>query len=271
MPRNLRPSFYTPGWEDKNWADIQKAQNDWDLLKAQEDLVKEMKKQNAQNSESKYEPKSEEHTYIDYALLAQVDRNKVIEYMNKYNQQVVSETNNINDMVDKERKLNYQLVNNDNNRGVARYTSYSFLILICVIIAVIGLGVLITMFSEALLIIGITIGALILTICVWSTLTEMYITSKYSTKEQDEKNLDKVIDKKVMSSTYKKFREFRIKHYNEYMEHLVNEYTINSIKYYYVGGNDLGKPYIDMIPKSEIIAYGTSEDYMNYFKNNFNE
>lgn len=39
MPKNTRPSqiFNTNGWENKSWAEVEVAQNQWDLLKAQED------------------------------------------------------------------------------------------------------------------------------------------------------------------------------------------------------------------------------------------
>lgn len=39
MPKNIRPShiFNSNGWENKSWAEIEVAQNQWDLLKAQED------------------------------------------------------------------------------------------------------------------------------------------------------------------------------------------------------------------------------------------
>ena len=64
-----------------------------------------------------------------------------------------------------------------------------------------------------------------------------------------------------MSPTYKKFREFRLKHYNRNTEMLLKEYTVNSIKEYYEG----------WIDEDEVYGYGTPEDYMNYLKENFEE
>lgn len=278
MPKNSRPGFFTAGWEGKSYAEIQKAQNEWDLLKAQEDLAKEMKKQNTQTKTNEYKPEPREYTYTDYALLAGVDRKKVMNYMNKYNQQVNSEIPDADKINKQEEELKYAVIDKDSKRSITKSISMSFMILVCVFIIVAGIIVLTTVNIDLLPALGGTLGALIVTILIWNTITNMYITNKYGTLEQDKQKAESASIKKVDSPTYRKFREFRKSHYNQYMEALVNEYTVSRIKYYFnpkkPGVIDIdigGHGGHDNIPTNEIIAFGTPEDYMNYLKENFDE
>ena len=278
MPKNSRPGFFTAGWEGKSYAEIQKAQNEWDLLKAQEDLAKEMKKQNTQTKTNEYKPEPREYTYTDYALLAGVDRKKVMNYMNKYNQQVNSEIPDADKINKQEEELKYAVIDKDSKRSITKSISMSFMILVCVFIIVAGIIVLTTVNIDLLPALGGTLGALIVTILIWNTITNMYITNKYETLEQDKQKAESASIKKVDSPTYRKFREFRKSHYNQYMEALVNEYTVSRIKYYFnskkPGVIDIdigGHGGHDNISTNEIIAFGTPEDYMNYLKENFDE
>lgn len=278
MPKNSRPGFFTAGWEGKSYAEIQKAQNEWDLLKAQEDLAKEMKKQNTQTKTNEYKSEPKEYTYTDYALLAGVDRKEVMNYMNKYNQQVNSEIPDADKINKQEEELKYATIDKDSKRSITKSISMSFMILVCVFIIVAGIIVLTTVNIDLLPALGGTLGALIVTILIWNTITNMYITSKYGTLEQDKQKVESTSTKKVDSPTYRKFREFRRSHYNQYMEALVNEYTVSRIKYYFnprkPGEIDIdlgGHGGHDNISSEEIIAFGTAEDYMNYLKENFGE
>lgn len=278
MPKNSRPGFFTAGWEGKSYAEIQKAQNEWDLLKAQEDLAKEIKKQNTQTKTNEYKLEPREYTYTDYALLAGVDRKEVMNYMNKYNQQVNSEIPDADKINKQEEELKYAAMDKDSKRSITKSISMSFMILVCVFIIVAGIIVLTTVNIDLLPALGGTLGALIVTILIWNTITNMYITGKYGTLEQDEQKVESTSIKKVDSPTYRKFREFRRSHYNQYMEALVNEYTVSRIKYYFnpkkPGVIDIdigGHGGHDNIPTNEIIAFGTPEDYMNYLKENFKE
>ena len=197
MPKNSRPGFFTAGWEGKSYAEIQKAQNEWDLLKAQEDLAKEMKKQNTQTKTNEYKSKPREYTYTDYALLAGVDRKEVMNYMNKYNQQVNSEIPDADKINKQEEELKYVAMDKDSKRSITKSISMSFMILVCVFIIVAGIIVLTTVNIDLLPALGGTLGALIVTILIWNTITNMYITGKYGTLEQDEQKVESASIKKV--------------------------------------------------------------------------
>lgn len=276
MPKNNRPGFFATGWEGKSYADIQKAQNEWDLLKAQEDLVKEMKKQNSQKTEPQYKLEPKEYTYIDYAELAHISRNELIGYMNKYNRQVNSEIPNADKFIEKEDKLNYKMNMDKSNREITKSVSITWLLIINVFIFIIAIAVLLSNSFDLLPVAGITIGIMLILSFIWIKITNVYINIKYDTKEQDKQKVKNVSTEKIDSPTYRRFRQFRQNHYNEYMEHLIDEYTVSRIKYYFnpkksdeINIDFGGHGGSDFINSNEIMAYGTPEDYMNYLRENF--
>lgn len=272
MPKNSRPGFFTAGWEGKSYAEIQKAQNEWDLLKAQEDLVKEMKNQNNYNSTSTTLSEEDIESMQDNIVFVNADDYPGVEkYMNKYNQQVASETPNLLKIVQEEKIIKEKIKQHQMSRPQAKANSLCGLIFVWVMIAVAGIAVLTTVNIDLLPALGGTVGVIFVISLIWAFLTNLYVTSKYGTEEQDEKELDKVVDKKVMSPTYKKFREFRMKHYNKKMETLIDMFTTDNIRNYYNSSININKGITDRISRDEIIAYGTEEDYMDYLRENFGE
>ena len=255
MPKNNRPGTFfgdwDPEWKGSTQTERKLAQNQYDLQVQLEQLNNKLN-----NTSSK-----RDITYIDYALLTKIDRNEFAKYTSIYNQKVINETPNIIDISQQQRKLEENIQYNESNRDSIKTVSYCLLPISYIFQGLLcaflyfgrGLDTIISIILTVVTIIGIT--------WLWVFLTNIYINVKYGTQKQDEQKLSKLIDKKIMSPTYKKFREFRLKHYNRNTEMLLKEYTVNSIKEYYEG----------WIDEDEVYGYGTPEDYMNYLKENFEE
>lgn len=261
MPRNSRPGTFFGDW-DLEWKGSTRTERK--LAQNQYDLEEQLEKLNNKLDNLKSDDSSDrETTYIDLALITNTNRDELSKYMNKYNQQVISETPNIVKVIKDEKDANRKLDSNKGSRLYVKNVSYMCMPL-AFIFGIFGCVAASLSFITSIL-------ALLCGVVVWIILTDGYIRLMYGTQEHDEEELDKIIDSKVMSPTYKKFREFRIRHYNQNMEALINEYLTNNIRSYYGNLDKYDGISSDYISDDEIIAYGTPEDYMNYLRENFGE
>ena len=257
MPKNQRPGMLSIGWQGKSISEIEDAQNTYDLLETQEKLLEETKRLQEQQKEAAREAIS--YNKPDYAILTGVDRTEFNELVNNVNESVINETPNIVQIAKQEKEFKFLLSSNENGRSISRILVGTLLPFILIFVGVLCAFLYFGRGLDTGISVLLTIATIIGTIVLCFYLASVYNKYRYGTKEQDEKNLENLINSKVMSPTYKKFRQYRLKHYNNYMEQLLREYLAPSIKDYYDDGIGL----------DEVHGYGTPKDYMNYLRENF--
>lgn len=273
MPRNSRPGTFfgdwDPQWNGSTQTERKLAQNQYDIEEQLEILNDKL------SNLSKPEPEITESHYVDYAFIANVDRDTFVRYINSYNEKVSKEllakdnmdvnrvSNYIDELENKVRFKESDISVAESSIDVNKTIGTAFTAIIDVFVFVIGLGVAITM-DGFLSIIGITLlvmfGVLLAIQGLVALCNQKYVTKIETTKKEIEtlKNKKKQCLKNINGSkTYVEFYNFRLNHYNEYMEHLIDEYLPPLIKSCLASNTN-------QILKSKVVNYGNPIDYMTY-------
>lgn len=273
MPRNSRPGTVfgdlDPEWRGSTQTERKLAQNQYDITEQLEILNDKL------SNLSKPEPEITESHYVDYAFIANVDRDTFVRYINSYNEKVSKEllakdnmdVNRVSNYVDElESKVRFKesdISVAESSIDVNKTIGIAFTAIIDVFVFVAGLGVAITM-DGFLSTMGITLlimfGVLLAIQGLVALCNQKYVTKIETTKKEIEtlKNKKKQCLKNINGSkTYVEFYNFRLNHYNEYMEHLIDEYLPPLIKSCLASNTN-------QILKSKVVNYGNSIDYMTY-------
>ena len=270
MPKNNRPGTFfgdwDPQWNGSTQTERKLAQNQYDIIEQLETLNDKL---------SKPEPEVSESKYIDYAFIADVDRDTFVRYINSYNEKVSKEllakdnmdvnrvSNYVNELDSKvsSKELDISIAESGIDTNKTMGTAFTAFINVCVFVA--GLGVAITM-DGFISTIGITLlimfGVLLAIQGLVALCNRKYVTKIETTKKEIEalKNKKKQCLKNINGSkTYVEFYNFRLNHYNKYMEHLIDEYLPPLIKSCLASNTD-------QILKSKVVNYGNPIDYMTY-------
>ena len=273
MPRNSRPGTVfgdlDPEWRGSTQTERKLAQNQYDIAEQLEILNDKL------SNLSKPEPEITESHYVDYAFIANVDRDTFVRYINSYNEKVSKEllakdnmdVNRVSNYVDElESKVRFKesdISVAESSIDVNKTIGIAFTAIIDVFVFVAGLGVAITM-DGFLSTMGVTLlimfGVLLAIQGLVALCNQKYVTKIETTKKEIEtlKNKKKQCLKNINGSkTYVEFYNFRLNHYNEYMEHLINEYLPPLIKSCLASNTN-------QILKSKVVNYGNPIDYMTY-------
>lgn len=273
MPRNSRPGTVfgdlDPEWRGSTQTERKLAQNQYDITEQLEILNDKL------SNLSKPEPEITESHYVDYAFIANVDRDTFVRYINSYNEKVSKEllakdnmdVNRVSNYVDElESKVRFKesdISVAESSIDVNKTIGIAFTAIIDVFVFVAGLGVAITM-DGFLSTMGITLlimfGVLLAIQGLVALCNQKYVTKIETTKKEIEtlKNKKKQCLKNINGSkTYVEFYNFRLNHYNEYMEHLIDEYLPPLIKSCLASNTN-------QILKSKVVNYGNPIDYMTY-------
>lgn len=273
MPRNSRPGTVfgdlDPEWRGSTQTERKLAQNQYDITEQLEILNDKL------SNLSKPEPEITESHYVDYAFIANVDRDTFVRYINSYNEKVSKEllakdnmdVNRVSNYVDElESKVRFKesdISVAESSIDVNKTIGIAFTAIIDVFVFVAGLGVAITM-DGFLSTMGVTLlimfGVLLAIQGLVALCNQKYVTKIETTKKEIEtlKNKKKQCLKNINGSkTYVEFYNFRLNHYNEYMEHLIDEYLPPLIKSCLASNTN-------QILKSKVVNYGNPIDYMTY-------
>ena len=273
MPRNSRPGTVfgdlDPEWRGSTQTERKLAQNQYDIAEQLEILNDKL------SNLSKPEPEITESHYVDYAFIANVDRDTFVRYINSYNEKVSKEllakdnmdVNRVSNYVDElESKVRFKesdISVAESSIDVNKTIGIAFTAIIDVFVFVAGLGVAITM-DGFLSTMGVTLlimfGVLLAIQGLVALCNQKYVTKIETTKKEIEtlKNKKKQCLKNINGSkTYVEFYNFRLNHYNEYMEHLIDEYLPPLIKSCLASNTN-------QILKSKVVNYGNPIDYMTY-------
>lgn len=273
MPRNSRPGTVfgdlDPEWRGSTQTERKLAQNQYDIAEQLEILNDKL------SNLSKPEPEITESHYVDYAFIANVDRDTFVRYINSYNEKVSEEllakdnmdVNRVSNYVDElESKVRFKesdISVAESSIDVNKTIGIAFTAIIDVFVFVAGLGVAITM-DGFLSTMGVTLlimfGVLLAIQGLVALCNQKYVTKIETTKKEIEtlKNKKKQCLKNINGSkTYVEFYNFRLNHYNEYMEHLIDEYLPPLIKSCLTSNTN-------QILKSKVVNYGNPIDYMTY-------
>lgn len=273
MPKNNRPGTFfgdwDPQWNGSTQTERKLAQNQYDITEQLEILNDKL------SNLSKPEPEITESHYVDYAFIANVDRDTFVRYINSYNEKVSKEllakdnmdVNRVSNYVDElESKVRFKesdISVAESSIDVNKTIGIAFTAIIDVFVFVAGLGVAITM-DGFLSTIGVTLlimfGVLLAIQGLVALCNQRYVTKIETTKKEIEtlKNKKKQCLKNINGSkTYVEFYNFRLNHYNEYMEHLIDEYLPPLIKSCLASNTN-------QILKSKVVNYGNPIDYMTY-------
>lgn len=273
MPRNSRPGTVfgdlDPEWRGSTQTERKLAQNQYDIAEQLEILNDKL------SNLSKPEPEITESHYVDYAFIANVDRDTFVRYINSYNEKVSKEllakdnmdVNRVSNYVDElESKVRFKesdISVAESSINTNKFLGTAFIAIIDVFVFVAGLGVAITM-DGFLSTMGVTLlimfGVLLAIQGLGALCNQKYITKIKTTKKEIEtlKNKKKQYLKNINGSkTYVEFYNFRLNHYNEYMEHLIDEYLPPLIKSCLASNTN-------QILKSKVVNYGNPIDYMTY-------
>lgn len=273
MPRNSRPGTVfgdlDPEWKGSTQTERKLAQNQYDIEEQLEILNDKL------SNLSKPEPEITESHYVDYAFIANVDRDTFVRYINSYNEKVSKEllakdnmdvnrvSNYIDELESKVRFKESDISVAESSINTNKFLGTAFIAIIDVFVFVAGLGVAITM-DGFLSTMGVTLlimfGVLLAIQGVGALCNQKYITKIKTTKKEIEtlKNKKKQYLKNINGSkTYVEFYNFRLNHYNEYMEHLIDEYLPPLIKSCLASNTN-------QILKSKVVNYGNPIDYMTY-------
>ena len=270
MPKNNRPGTFfgdwDPQWNGSTQTERKLAQNQYDIIEQLETLNDKLNKPEPEVSESKY---------VDYAFIADVDRDTFVKYINSYNEKVSKEllakdnmdvnrvSNYVNELDSKvsSKELDISIAESGIDTNKTMGTAFTAFINVCVFVA--GLGVAITM-DGFISTIGITLlimfGVLLAIQGLVALCNQKYVTKIETTKKEIEtlKNKKKQCLKNINGSkTYVEFYNFRLNHYNKYMEHLIDEYLPPLIKSCLASNTD-------QILKSKVVNYGNPIDYITY-------
>ena len=273
MPRNSRPGTVfgdlDPEWKGSTQTERKLAQNQYDIAEQLEILNDKL------SNLSKPEPEITESHYVDYAFIANVDRDTFVRYINSYNEKVSKEllakdninVNRVSNYIDElESKVKFKesdISVAESSINTNKFLGTAFIAIIDVFVFVAGLGVAITM-DGFLSTMGVTLlimfGVLLAIQGLGALCNQKYITEIKTTKKEIEtlKNKKKQYLKNINGSkTYVEFYNFRLNHYNEYMEHLIDEYLPPLIKSCLASNTN-------QILKSKVVNYGNPIDYMTY-------
>lgn len=273
MPRNSRPGTVfgdlDPEWRGSTQTERKLAQNQYDIEEQLEILNDKL------SNLSKPEPEITESHYVDYAFIANVDRDTFVRYINSYNEKVSKEllakdnmdvnrvSNYINELESKVRFKESDISVAESSIDTNKFLGTAFTAIINVFVLVAGLGVAITM-DGFLSIMGTTLlimfGVLLAIQGLAALCNQKYVTKIKTTRKEIEtlKNKKKQCLKNINGSkTYVEFYNFRLNHYNEYMEHLIDEYLPPLIKSCLASNTN-------QILKSKVVNYGNPIDYMTY-------
>lgn len=273
MPRNSRPGTVfgdlDPEWKGSTQTERKLAQNQYDIAEQLEILNDKL------SNLSKPEPEITESHYVDYAFIANVDRDTFVRYINSYNEKVSKEllakdnmdVNRVSNYVDElESKVRFKesdISVAESSINTNKFLGTAFIAIIDVFVFVAGLGVAITM-DGFLSTMGVTLlimfGVLLAIQGLVALCNQKYVTKIKTTKKEIEtlKNKKKQCLKNINGSkTYVEFYNFRLNHYNEYMEHLIDEYLPPLIKSCLASNTN-------QILKSKVVNYGNPIDYMTY-------
>lgn len=273
MSRNSRPGTVfgdlDPEWRGSTQTERKLAQNQYDIAEQLEILNGKL------SNLSKPEPEITESQYVDYAFIADVDRDTFVRYINSYNEKVAKElltkdnmdvnrvSNYIDELESKVSSKELDISVAESSIDVNKTIGTAFTAIIDVFVFVIGLGVAITM-DGFLSIMGITLlvmfGVLLAIQGLVALCNQKYVTKIETAKKEIEtlKNKKKQYLKNINGSkTYTEFYNFRLNHYNKYMEHLIDEYLPPLIKSCLASNTN-------QILKSKVVNYGNPIDYMTY-------
>ena len=273
MPRNSRPGTVfgdlDPEWRGSTQTERKLAQNQYDIAEQLEILNDKL------SNLSKPEPEITESHYVDYAFIANVDRDTFVRYIDSYNEKVSKEllakdnmdVNRVSNYVDElESKVKFKesdISVAESGINTNKFLGTAFIAIIDVFVFVAGLGVAITM-DGFLSTMGVTLlimfGVLLAIQGLVALCNQRYVTKIETTKKEIEtlKNKKKQCLKNINGSkTYVEFYNFRLNHYNEYMEHLIDEYLPPLIKSCLASNTN-------QILKSKVVNYGNPIDYMTY-------
>ena len=273
MPRNSRPGTVfgdlDPEWRGSTQTERKLAQNQYDIAEQLEILNDKL------SNLSKPEPEITESHYVDYAFIANVDRDTFVRYIDSYNEKVSKEllakdnmdVNRVSNYVDElESKVKFKesdISVAESGINTNKFLGTAFIAIIDVFVFVAGLGVAITM-DGFLSTMGVTLlimfGVLLAIQGLVALCNQKYVTKIETTKKEIEtlKNKKKQCLKNINGSkTYVEFYNFRLNHYNEYMEHLIDEYLPPLIKSCLASNTN-------QILKSKVVNYGNPIDYMTY-------
>lgn len=273
MPKNNRPGTFfgdwDPQWNGSTQTERKLAQNQYDIEEQLEILNDKL------SNLSKSEPENSEPQYVDYAFIANVDRDTFVRYINSYNEKVskellaknnmnVNEVSNYVEELDskvsfKESDISVAESSIDTNKSMG--TAFATFIDVCVFIvglsmSIIGDGFLSVMGVTLLIMFGVLLAIQgLVALC-----NQKYVTKIETTKKEIKtlKNKKKQCLKNINGSkTYVEFYNFRLNHYNKYMEHLIDEYLPPLIKSCLASNTN-------QILKSKVVNYGNPIDYMTY-------